>query len=100
MQIYQFSRVISLGDVIALQGQYFPEYTQDISEGVHMRLPLICYKVNKILPVIEGATSYLANSLVTSVYQVRPCITSTFSHVWLHGAMKTLPYVVAKVAGI
>ncbi|XP_072031477.1 peroxisomal ATPase PEX6-like [Amphiura filiformis] len=66
------TRVISLGDVIALQGQYFPEYTQDITEGVHMRLPLICYKVTKILPVVEGAASFLVNSLLTSVYQAGP----------------------------
>ena len=61
---------MSLGDVIALQGQRFPEYTQDITEGVHSRLPLICYKVIKILPPRAGFTSYLVNSLHASVFQV------------------------------
>ncbi|XP_038066239.1 peroxisome assembly factor 2-like [Patiria miniata] len=66
------ARIVSLGDVVTLSTKEFPEYTHDISEGVHTRYPFIYFKVIKIEPQVEEAVSYMVDSLHTTVFQGAP----------------------------
>ena len=66
-----FYRIVSLGDVVTMSTKEFPEYTQDISEGVHTRSPFVFFKVIMIEPMVDGAVSYTVDSMQTSVFQVK-----------------------------
>ncbi|XP_033106411.1 peroxisome assembly factor 2-like isoform X2 [Anneissia japonica] len=67
---FEEPRLVTLGDVICMSSINFPEHYQDITEDCSNRSPVIYYKVSKIDARHTKATSYLADSAHTSIFQV------------------------------